>query len=55
MGKNDIPCGRTAAAKAKNALHVFVHFVQILVIFLSKLQELHKKIKKTFDFFVSLC
>jgi ATP-dependent Clp protease ATP-binding subunit ClpC len=30
---------------------LFVHFVQILVIFLSKMQELHKKIKKTFDFF----
>jgi hypothetical protein len=30
---------------------IFVHFAQMSVIFLSKMQELHKNIKKTFDFF----
>jgi hypothetical protein len=30
---------------------ILVHFAQMSVIFLSKMQELHKNIKKTFDFF----
>ncbi len=33
------------------AKRILVDFAQMSVIFLSKMQELHKKIKKTFDFF----